>query len=286
VVIRNFARIVDTPIGRLVFNVNDFYLGRSLLHYGEFSGLEQRLFSNLVKPGDFAIDAGANIGVHSVFFARQVTDAGVVLAFEPQEHVFQALCANVFLNSLINVKPYRIALGAKPGSIEVPYMDPRRLNNFGNCKLGGQGTMTPMATIDSFDLPRCDFLKIDVEGMELEVIKGAKRTIEKFHPIIYAEVSPDDLDGIGRLQAMLYEYTYLSMHRPPLFNDLNPNGVLWNVWGENVVSFNLLATMEPPPDDPYLVPLSDYLEIHEPAEVLPPTQEEAPILLEPADGRG
>lgn len=276
VLIRNFARLVDTPIGRLVCNVNDFYIGRSLLHYGEFSGLELDLFRKLVPPAGICIDAGANIGVHSVGLSRIVSDAGAVLAFEPQEHAFQALCANVFLNSLINVKPYRIALGAKPGSIQVPYMDPRRVNNFGNCKLGGQGIMTPMATIDSLDLPRCDFIKIDVEGMEIDVIKGARKTIEKFHPVVYAEVSPDDLDGITRIQGMLYDYTHASMHRPPLFNPANPNGVNANFLGENVVSFNLLFTMAPPPDDPYLVPLSDYLEIHEPAEVLPQSESLVP----------
>ena len=114
----------------------------------------------------------------------------------------------------------------------------------------------------------------------------ASKTIEKFHPSISAEVSTDDLDGIMRLQITLRDYAYLSMHMPPLFNPDNPNGVKSNVWGENVVSYKLLATMAPPPDDKFLVPLSDFLETREPAEVLPQSQEEAPIPLEPADGRG
>lgn len=261
--IRNFARITDCPLGRIAYSVNDYYVGRSFLHYGEFSGLEANLFRQLVKPSDFVIDAGASMGAHSVLFARLTTDAGVVLAFEPQESSFYNLCANAFLNSLINLKCYRAALGAKPGAIGVPYLDPRRLQNLGGLKLGGEVGHVPVMTIDSLDLPRLDFLKIDCEGMEPEVIKGARKTIEKFRPRIYCETQAPNVEGstIEELQVRLGElgYTHLFMHLPPLFNAANPNGVTANFIGENVVSFNMLALTGEPPADPYLIPLDDYL---------------------------
>src|SRR6185312_4051355 len=91
------ARIYQTCHGPMLALRGDQYVTRSLELYGEFSGLEARLFEQIVKPGVSVVEAGANIGAHTVHLARLCAPAPLY-AFEPQQRVFQILCANLALN--------------------------------------------------------------------------------------------------------------------------------------------------------------------------------------------
>src|SRR6185312_10827709 len=107
----------------------------------------------------------------------------------PQRLMFQALCANVALNSCANVFTRQAAVGAAIGTVQVPVLDPREHNNCGGLSLLGprSGEPVPMVTVDSLELVDCQFMKIDVEGMEVEALRGAVATIERFRPILYIE---------------------------------------------------------------------------------------------------
>src|SRR5579862_896137 len=104
----DFNRLKDCRHGRMLFNVNDQYVGRSLDLYGEYSEGEIDFFKQVVQPGDTVLEIGANIGSHTVFFAKAVGREGTVQAFEPQRLIFQTLCANIALNNLENVKTYQV----------------------------------------------------------------------------------------------------------------------------------------------------------------------------------
>src|SRR5262249_3119986 len=92
------------------------------------------------------------------------------------------------LNSITNVECHNKAVGEQAGKIQVPPLDYSQEANFSGLALGGdRGEEVPVITIDSLNLPRCDFLKIDVEGMELAVLRGARQTIEKCRPILYLD---------------------------------------------------------------------------------------------------
>jgi FkbM family methyltransferase len=93
------------------------------------------------------------------------------------------------VNALDNVFVHNSGVGSVPGSITVPSIDYARPGNFGGVSLSasGAGETVPLATIDSLGLQRCDFMKIDVEGMELDVLQGAKSTVERFRPRLYIE---------------------------------------------------------------------------------------------------
>ena len=96
-----------------------------------------------------------------------------------------------------------------------------------------------MVTIDGLQLPRCDLLKVDVEGMELPVLRGAADTIRKFHPILYVE--NDRLESSPALIEYLLALDYqLYWHLPPLFHPANFFENPVNVFG-NVVSSNMLC---------------------------------------------
>jgi hypothetical protein len=94
-----FNRLKACRYGTLLYNINDRYIGQALDLYGEYSEGEVVLFRRIVRPGDIVLDVGANLGAHTIFFSTAVGPRGAVLAFEPQRLVFQALCANMALNS-------------------------------------------------------------------------------------------------------------------------------------------------------------------------------------------
>ena len=234
-------RLIRGRHGLTLYNKHDKYIGRSLELYGEFSQLEVDLFEQVVLPGWLVVEAGANIGVHTVPLARLVGESGQVHAFEPQRVVFQNLCANVALAGLTNVRCHPAAVGEAAGEIVIPHIDYRQENNFGGLGLGDfkQGEKVSLLTIDSLNLPVCHFLKADVEGMELAALRGARATIEKFRPILYVE--NDRQDKSAPLVQFIRELGYkLYWHRPPLFNPSNYFENQANVFG-TIISMNMLC---------------------------------------------
>jgi FkbM family methyltransferase len=225
----------------MLYNIHDIYIGRSLDRYGEFSQGEINLFQHVVKPGQVVVEVGANIGAHTVWLAQAVGPSGTVLAFEPQRIVYQTLCANLALNSITNVLGFNAAAGKAPGQIVVPPLDYSQANNFGGLGLGGyqQGEMVPVLTIDSLNLPQCHLLKIDVEGMEQEVLQGAVRSIAEFSPALYVENDRQDKsdDLIRFIDSLGYNMYW---HRPPLYNPDNFAGDSVNIF-DQLISQNMLC---------------------------------------------
>ena len=236
-----FNRLKDCRHGKMLYNINDMYIGRSLDLYGEFSEGEIDIFKQMVRPGQVVVEVGANIGTHTLFLSQQVGPTGIVLAFEPQRIVFQTLCANLALNSVMNVDCRQAALGAEPGEIRVPSIDYRRPGNFGGLSLGEwqQGEIVPLITLDSLQLGRCHLIKIDVEGMEKQVLQGALSTITRFKPLLYVENDRKEksLELVQYLTNLGYDMYW---HAPPLFNANNFAQNPENVFGE-IVSLNMLC---------------------------------------------
>ena len=234
-------RVKRTRHGVMAYNKNDVYIGRALDLYGEHSELELRALGQLLPPAGTVIDVGANIGVHSVFFARTVGPQGRVLAFEPQRQAFQLLSANAALNGLTQLRCERAAVGPKRGEILVPDLDPDAANNFGGISLNdeGGGEPVPVLRLDDFDLAACDLIKIDVEGMECEVLAGARDTAILHAPLLYVE--NDRRENSAALIELLFSLDYrLFWHLPYLFNPDNYFGEAHNVFGA-VLSVNMLC---------------------------------------------
>jgi FkbM family methyltransferase len=227
--------------GLMAFNRNDMYIGRSLELYGEYSAGERKVFTDLIKPGMTVLDVGANIGVFTLPMARAVGAGGTVIAFEPQRISFQTLCANVALNSLINVDCRCNAVGRRPGTVTVPMLDPNATQNFGGLSLEGreQGLPVDVITIDGLKLGQCHFMKIDVEGMEEDVIRGGDRTIRSHRPLMYVEN-----DRAAKSDALVRAIDRLGYrmfwHRAIMFNPDNFAGNRENVFGP-LVSLNMLC---------------------------------------------
>lgn len=236
-----FNTLTQTRHGAMCVHRHDMYVGKSLVQYGEFSPGELALFKRYVRPGMLVVDVGANLGALTVPLARLVGETGAVIAIEPQRLTYQALCGNLALNSIKNTLAFHCALGAEEGTITVPNLDVDHVNNFGALALGHheRGAIVPQTTLDALIGDVCHFVKIDVEGMEREVLAGAHETIAKCRPVLYVENDREQHSAglIDDLRQLGYR---LWWHRPPLFEPANFKRNAENVF-ENIVSINMLC---------------------------------------------
>ena len=164
---------------------------------------EHRFFRAHDFRGRTVYDIGGNEGVLTLFFARAVGPTGRVLVFEPNPRSFESIQTNVGLNALGNVVAYQRGVGSRAATMELTFPDeePGR-GTFRRDAADvlrherGPGVRTtakiPIETIDHLVMDDCfpdpSFVKIDVEGMECEVVKGMSATIERCHPEIFLEL--------------------------------------------------------------------------------------------------
>lgn len=238
-----FNELVKGKNGYCLYNKNDIYIGKSVEQYGEFSELEADMFAQICYEDDIVIEVGANIGTHTQIFSRLVGKKGAVIAYEPQRIVYQTLCANMALNSITNVYAHQKALGSQNGSIRIPEFDYSKSNNFGGISLDSfeNGIEVDKETLDGLidKMKRLKLVKIDVEGMEIDVLKGAKKLLDKFKPFIYIE--NDRQEKSKELIELISSYGYdMYWHLPALYNANNFAKDSKNIFG-NIVSVNMIC---------------------------------------------
>ncbi len=222
-----------TRYGPMIYNTKDVWVGKSFAHYGEYSEDEVNLWRAFLKPGATAIDVGANIGSLTLPLADIVGDKGMVIAFEPERINFYTLCGNVSLNSRKNIFCFQQAIGAKQDNIKVPELN-EDTTNYGGLELHKEHRnvacyRVPLNTLDNIKLKSCDFIKVDVEGMELDVLKGARQTIEKFKPILYLEDDRVEKSAALHQHLEAIGYNFLT-HQAALYNPDNFLGEQTNVF--------------------------------------------------------
>jgi FkbM family methyltransferase len=238
-------RLMSGRHGWFVYNHHDQYVGQALEHYGEYGEHEVQWFGRILQG--FAdcdvIEVGANIGSQTVALCRM---ARRVFALEPQPTVFQTLCANVALNAIRNCQAYPMAAGEVAGTLKVPPVGYDRSGNFGGISLQADGAGTPVQVValDEFlaklvpDL-RVRLIKVDVEGMERAVLRGARQLIARDRPLLYVE--NDRIEQSEALILCMREMGYrLYWHCPLLFNSQNFFGNADNIY-QGIAAFNMLG---------------------------------------------
>jgi FkbM family methyltransferase len=243
--------------GQVAFLRHDEWHGRSFAAYAEWSESEVRLWRKVRAIGACAVDVGAHIGAHTLALASLVGPSGRVHAFEPQRLPHQLLCANIVANQLWQVEPWPIGLGSVPRTLWYDRPDYGQEGNFGAVELSTQrrAVAVDVRRLDDLGLGAIDFIKIDVEGMESDVLRGAAKTLRQHRPALYVEndraLSAHGL--ISTLQSFGYQAWW---HLAPLFNPDNHASNRTNLF-PGVVSLNMLALPlgQQPPEDPGLRPL-------------------------------
>ena len=196
-----FTALVQTQYGPMLVHRLDPWQTPPLMARG--IGLDHMAIEALRKhlraagPDAVFVDIGANIGTFSMALR---TDAARVVAFEAQRIIANMLCGSVALSGALNVEVHTVALGARAGYLEVPAFDYSQPLNFGGVEFGPeqrepleQPRLHPsnpdhvdLRTLDSYHLSP-SVMKIDVEGMELEVLAGARQTIRRHKPVMLIE---------------------------------------------------------------------------------------------------
>ena len=224
---------------------DDAFIGKSLEVYGEWSFGEVEFLGQALSAGDNIVEAGANIGAHTVFLARDICKAGVVYAFEPRRLLHQMLCANLSVNGVSNVHTFQTALGRESGVLTEGPMPLSGVVNSGGFSLGeieGEEETIPIEPLDRFlpQMKRIAAIKADVEGHELEVIEGARGLIARDRPLLYLENDrPAQSEALlSALMGLDYDIWW---HIVPLFRANNKARVKENIFGE-IGSFNIFAS--------------------------------------------
>ena len=152
---------------------------------------ELSVLKRIIKKGDVAVDVGAHLGIYTYKLRKLVGKNGTVIGLEPQFDLsrYLSLAFHIFRNvSIINSAAHKV------NSTKVLYTPKHN----GSIATGGaslkkrsiNNEITKITTIkiDSLNLARCNFIKIDVEGGELSVLEGSLKTLSKFHPALLIEI--------------------------------------------------------------------------------------------------
>ncbi len=200
-IINKHYQIIKTKHGLMIVNSHDKGISQALLRDGQWATKELELTQTYAKG--IVLDIGANIGTHTLTYART---ADMVYAFEPQPLMFDMLCTNLLLNNVVNVTPIQCALGPTDGITYMNIHDPTQPNSPAGEGVGKGESTVSMHKLDSLGIGKVDFIKMDIEGYELEALKGMKETLEKYQPVLYIEIHYQRL--IEPIKRFLEEFGY------------------------------------------------------------------------------
>ena len=158
-----------------------------MLHWRDVRILDQYNATAALSAGMVVLDVGANVGCFAMLASKIVGENGRVIAIEAIEENFTCLQKTLDANRLTNVVPLRLAVGEKDGEIAIS-LSQLSGNHSAVFRRSDVSVTVPMRSLDSIvrqlALHRIDFIKVDVEGMEPEVLRGATQTIRRFRPFL------------------------------------------------------------------------------------------------------
>ena len=184
------------PSGELWLAWNDV-MGKHVYQHEDFEIQECRVLDRLLSAGMMVFDIGAHQGFFSLLFSRKVGGQGAVVAFEPSPRENRRLRWNLQLNRCRNVQVVAGALGKQTGQADL-FVCLGRETGCNSLRLPAVAEpvsklSVPITTLDRFmteqKIGKLDFIKMDVEGAELEVMQGGDRTLERLRPLILCELS-------------------------------------------------------------------------------------------------
>ena len=167
---------------------------------------DRHVFVSLLREGMTVMDVGANLGLYSLLISRAVGPSGKVYAFEPVPEIFARLKEHIALNNATNIVPVPIALSDEKGTVKMSVAGSR--SSFFR-HLSGKFVEVQVERLDDFvereGIEKVDAIKIDVEGAELRVIRGADKTIRRDKPILMVEIQAATLQAAGTTPEELFK---------------------------------------------------------------------------------
>lgn len=174
--------------------------GWTCLHYGEWEPHVERCLRGLLRPGDVVVDGGANFGYFSAAMAQAVGATGAVYAFEPVPDPFRRLCLCSDLNGFAQLHAFPIALGEDDGEAQIGF-DRRATAMASLYRRDCETATVPVRSLDSLlaagEIAPPAVIKLDVEGHELAVLRGAQATIARARPAVVFELNEPMMRAAG-----------------------------------------------------------------------------------------
>ena len=176
---------------------------------GQFEPASARAYRRLLRPADTVLDIGANVGAHTLPLAQAIGPQGRLIAFEPTRYAYEKLLANIDLNPQLaqRIAAEQVALGQKnEGEYQAELYASWALAEVGDrhpkhLGLRKATTGASMCRLDSFlaerGVEKVDFIKIDVDGYECDVLRGAEQTLGRSQPTLLVELAPYVLEDRG-----------------------------------------------------------------------------------------
>lgn len=181
----------------LKLHLGDILFG-GYLHLGESNPTEMYVLRKILSPNDVVVDVGAHLGWYALNSAQVIGKGGIVYAFEPNPSVAAWFSENCKLNGLTNVRLEKIALADKNGTTDfyvggADSLGSLKLDNAKRSNLEPVHRIkVPVRTLDTYlkeaEIKTLKLMKVDAEGFDLEVLKGAEKILKKFHPYLIVEV--------------------------------------------------------------------------------------------------
>ncbi len=181
-----------------------------------------------IKSGQIGLDVGAHRGFWSIFYGSRTLPAGLIFAWEPNPTNYQHLLRNIAKNRCTHIIPLRLAAWRENALLTLEYDETMPLHSFvSRVKESGQGDTIAVsidALVEGLSLPRLDWIKMDIEGAEVEALQGARQTLRRYKPILWIEVH-DTLDAVkSLLREADYEIKGENLIDSPVFQKA---GYLW-----------------------------------------------------------
>lgn len=178
-------------------------IDRNLYYLGTYELATTEMIRRFLRRDGVCIDVGSHTGSIALF-ASKIAAEGKILAYEPVSILQKRLRENISLNHVQNIKPIQVALGAEEGKLDISVNH----NNRGSSSLQPNKSEVyakkEQVKVDTLDhqvssekLARVDMIKIDVEGFEASVLRGAKTTIQKYRPVLIVEHDPKNTNVRG-----------------------------------------------------------------------------------------
>jgi FkbM family methyltransferase len=164
------------------------------LYCGLFEYYDMAFLLHFLRPNDLFIDIGANIGWYSLIAAQKIKAENHIYAFEPASNAYQKLLKHISLNEASQISAHNCCIADYEGEILLNICEDDAYNSVGNSPILNiqEQVNSPVINIDAFiekyRIPKVDIIKIDTEGAEMLVLKGAKKTLQKFSPVIFLKL--------------------------------------------------------------------------------------------------
>jgi len=187
-------------------------MSRIVYETGCYEPNEMAFAAGFLRHGMVFIDVGANLGLFTLLATRRVGSTGTVIAVEPSPREVEDLCANIALNRIDNVTVAAAALGEATGvaTLQVAEDEHSGHNTLGSFIYGTKLLARRDVDVTTLDdlarqshLTRLDFVKIDVEGAELSVLRGGRSALQDFRPVLLMELQADSLKTQGASTAQV-----------------------------------------------------------------------------------